>query len=75
MPPSFTECTPVSETDFGLFPLWEGLVVLKGLAFNNFQMTKMLWSCKDRLLIIFTWGGCGSPVRTGVFYSFHIGSV
>ena len=52
------------QTFFLLFPLLEGVVVMKVLIFNNFHFRRMCWSWKDSFVSISTLGRCGGLERT-----------
>ena len=61
-------------SDFLQCPLLNGVVVLKGLIFNNFQFGRMWGSCKYWFWICFSLGGHGS-LEINDFGCFYIGDV
>ena len=47
-------CVGLEGRDIGQFLPWEGLVVFKGLIFNNFRLWMIWWSWKHWVWVIFT---------------------
>ena len=58
-------CGGLERTDFYQFPLWEDVVVLKELIFNNFLFGRVWVVLKELIFNSFYFGGgCGGPERT-----------
>ena len=57
-----------------MFLLWEGVVGLKELIFNNFYYGMVWWDLERTDLTVSTMGGCGGLERTD-FNSFYYGRV